>query len=228
MSRMKKLVIVILGGLGGVAILVAAGLVASHFVDLQPLRERVTQELSRRFGGTVTMQALHLSFVPLPHVTVDQVSVSVPGVVEGTIASLALYPKVLDLLRGRLQLAKLSLHTPDLTLHLPPPAAAEHPAAPPGPHALTPAALKETIGATVASISSTAVTQLPGLVLDLHDGTIRIATAGGAAFPFTNVEAAVDLPVGHLSLDLTCGSTLWEQLTLNASLDPHTLKGSAA
>ena len=105
-SRVPKRLLAVLIGLAfAVLLLVGATLVASHFLSTsEPLRAQWVEQVSRRIGGRTRFQTLRLSVLPLPHITLERVNLSVPGAFEGAAASVSVYPRLLPLLSGKLQI----------------------------------------------------------------------------------------------------------------------------
>ncbi len=220
--RRSKLAVALVGAFGVLLTLaLVAGVIAPRFIDMPALRRRIVVALSERLGGEVSLGQLRLSFLPAPHVVADDLHVSIHGVVEGGIASVSVYPRILSLLSGKLQPGRLQLTAPDLRVQLPQPSGATEPAS--GDGAL--GGLKDRIAAAVAHLASLAAAQVPGLTVTVQNGQIHLFAGEGQDFRFTDIGAHVRFPPEMLNLDVTCASNLWERMSLHAALDPVSVKG---
>ncbi|MFI5398551.1 MAG: AsmA-like C-terminal domain-containing protein [Candidatus Binatia bacterium] len=224
MRRERKLVFGLVGGLGFILLLVAvAALVVPHFAgDIAPLHAQIITQLSQELGGKVQFRTLRLSVLPLPHVSLDRVSLSFPGSVEGTVESIAVYPKLLPLVRGKVQVAELRLAGAHLRIRLP-----RRPGAGETPHRGSSVAdVKQAVASALGGLASVATSQAPGLVVVLKNSTVSLSPGSIRTLGFTDVRARIRLPPDLLSLDITCASTLWERMSLNASLDVTNFEGA--
>jgi hypothetical protein len=217
----KGLALALAATLAVAVILVSvAVVVTSTLGDVPWLRERVVSVLSRQLHGTVTMRELRLSLLPLPHVVLDQVRLSIPGSVEASVASVSVYPELLPLLRGRLQITTVHVDEPDATLQFPHRKEAD--AA--GPASL--AELRDRAAAALAAAAAVAAAQAPGVTVVAQGGRIRLATAGTPPWSFTDLRARLRFSPQQLEVDLSGASNLWEGMVVNAAVDPVTFTGS--
>jgi hypothetical protein len=207
MIRRKRLALALGGALAVLVILASvAAVVTSKLGDATRLRARVASALSRQLHGSVTIRALRLSLLPLPHAVLNEVRLSIPGAAEARINSVSVYPKLLSLLRGRLQLATIYVDAPDATLQFP----SRQEAGAAGAASLT--ELRERAAAASA--------QAPGLTVVVQGGRVRLIPPGTRALSFTDVRARLRFPPQRLDVDLTCASTLWDRLSVSATLAP--------
>ena len=107
MPRLSKL---ILAGAALGLLLLASLIVTSLTVGLRGVRDRVVAEARARLpGAEVSIGELHLSFLPLPHVVLERVSLSLPDVVRLEAQLASVYPRILPLLSGNLRLSRIRL-----------------------------------------------------------------------------------------------------------------------
>ena len=76
-------------------------------------------QLSAQLHAKVDLASLSVSLFPLPHLVVDQLQLSVAPTLDATIESAAVYPRLLGLLTGKLQLAQVNIAGAQVHLHLP-------------------------------------------------------------------------------------------------------------
>lgn len=219
MSRGRKAAIAVLGGL---VVLVIAGLLVPRVADLSRLRARIVAQLSERLGAQITIATLRLSLLPLPHVVLGQVALSLPDGTAVAIASVSAYPRLLPLLAGKLQVAKLQVASPNVTARL-----TQRGAAAGAPlHVDSAGQLRDAFVSAIGTIAAVAVAEAPELVLAVNDGRLTVAAGDRNELELTNVRVRMGGPPGPVSIDLTCASKFWDQLSLRLSLDPSRFAGS--
>jgi hypothetical protein len=218
MKKGKKTSLWIMGIMGALLVLLVAFLILfPRFVNLDPIKEAALARISEKMEGKVTFQRLDLTFFPRPHALIHQAGVSIPGKFDGTIESLALYPKVWPLLRGRLALARVLAQEPDFRVtlltrretkeeHLKPP-------------------LSAAIGKVLKPLLAPLATKAPNLIVEIENGRIEFTENEGSHFSFYDIEARLVFPPEELTYRLTCSSHLWEKMELEGRLDTGDFKG---
>lgn len=200
--RRKRLALALGGALALLALVAAVAAVATwRRIDLPRLREQVVALLSPYVAGSVEIQALRVSLLPLPHVVLDGVSLSQPGTAEVKIASVSVYPELLPLLQGRVQPSTITIVAPDVRLDRVALRGADEGDRPPD--------VSECQGACPV---------LPALNLSVvvQGGQLRFVAAPSVAV--TDVDARVDLQNQQASFDLTGTSTLAEQIAFRGAV----------
>ncbi len=214
-KRTKKAAIAVIGGLGlVVTLLVVALLMLPRLIGLPSLGNQLAREASRRLGAEVKVHALRLSFWPLPHVTLDRVSLSLPRTIDVTVESVSAFPELLPLVRGKLQLAELRLERPDVRVYRAPP---RDDAAVSLDHTSV-ARFTESVTSALAVLSSMSSSYAPGLVVLVNAGSVELSVGNESALQVTDIHTQIDLPSNRFALALTCRSNLWEQLSGSFSL----------
>ncbi len=198
-----------------------AALVAPRLIKLAPLRKQLVTQLSAQLQAKVDLASLRVSLFPLPHVVLDQLRLSVSPTFDATIESAAVYPRLLPLFTGNLQLAQVSIAGALVQLNLPRESAIEATTR----NATATRGLRERLAAGLSKVSSVAAARAPGLAVRLTHGVLSVTAADGEAFAFTDIHGAIHLPPDRLSIDLAAGSNVWEQATLRAAIDPASVHG---
>jgi hypothetical protein len=219
MSRRKKISLWVMGIIGGLlALLVISLLLLPRLINLEPVKKRVLTTISQRVGGKLEFQRVDLSFFPRPRVVVHEGSLSFPGKAAGTIKSLTLYPRILPLLRGNMEIARLRVEAPDVKMKLP-----ERPEQKEGePGAFSSAFIEENVAPILGLMASKA----PGLILQVEKGRLYLSGEQDTIFWFHDVESRMSLPPDRLEIDISCKSNLWEDLSLKGLLDPRDFKAN--
>jgi AsmA-like C-terminal region len=190
-------------------------LLAPRIMDLESVRGRIESALSDAIGGTVTFDRLDVALLPRPGATVRSLRISVPGSFEGTAESLSIHPKILPLFIGKLRLAQVTAEAPDLTVRFAAEPARDAKAKRPS----TLAAFKRSIGDAGARLASLA----PSLSVVIRRGRMVLSFAEQPPIAIERLDARVVLPPRGFAVSLTCGTSFWRHLALDAELDPRTL-----
>ena len=198
-----------------------AALAVPRLIKFAALREQLVTQLSAQLHAKIDLASVHLSLLPLPHVVLVQLRLSMPPALDATVESAAVYPRLLALLSGKLQPAQVRIAGARVQLHLPRESSLEPMT---GKTVATPG-LQEMLTAGLAMVSSVAAARAPGLAVLLAHGVFSITAADGEAFAFTDIHGAIHLPPDRLSVDLASGSNVWEQATLHAAIDPANVHG---
>ncbi len=214
MSRQKKIAIWVMGVIGALLVLM---LLLPTFINLEPIKEKIVANLSRRMGGKLAFQRCDLSFLPRPRVVIHHGSLSIPGKVAGTLEALKVYPKILPLLRGRIQIAMLRAEAPHFKMGLAkrPKQGEQRPRA----FALG------TIGEEVAPVLGLIASKAPGLTLVVDGGRFNLTEGDTSVFRFQDIHGRISLPPDKLEIDVACDSNLWESMSVEGWLTAEDLKG---
>lgn len=97
-------------------ILLALHLMLPYVVNIQGVRDRIMAQASGAIPGEITFGTLKPVLLPVPHVVVSQVRVTVPDKVAVRLPRSIIYPKIWPLFSGNLNLDRLKLVEPDVLL----------------------------------------------------------------------------------------------------------------
>ena len=120
MNRRRKIVIGISAGFFAVSILVlAAVLVAPKVIDSEAVKTKVRSEIKETAGVEIDFEHLGIDIFPHPSVIIDRVDLSIPRVVRGKAAWVAVQPKILPLFWGKMKIDRIYLDSAELDYMLP-------------------------------------------------------------------------------------------------------------
>lgn len=101
--------------LGAVALLaLLIVLVAPALVDTPTARAEIQRRLAQALDGQVTWGALEMGWFPAPHGELREVRVEMPGRLSATVDRVQVYLRFWPLLRGRAEVASLSVSRPQI------------------------------------------------------------------------------------------------------------------
>ena len=100
-------------------VLFALTVIAPRVVDTAWLKATIKTTVAKHIAGEFDFQEADLVILPYPAVSLHQVSLSIPATALIQLETLKVYPQLLPLLIGKINLAKIVINKPDLSLPLP-------------------------------------------------------------------------------------------------------------
>ncbi|GAB4483189.1 MAG: hypothetical protein OHK006_03410 [Thermodesulfovibrionales bacterium] len=101
------------------AVLLAAVLLAPRLIDLEAVRAKIEQAVSRETGGKITFERMEVAVFPRPRAVFHNTVIDIPGRVSGSVARLEAFPRIMPLLGGSIALSSVHLSEPDLRIVIP-------------------------------------------------------------------------------------------------------------
>jgi hypothetical protein len=188
------------------------GLLAPKLIKLSAVEEFLQQRFSEDIGARIEFQKIDLAWFPRPHVVVEGVSFSIKPYVSGDMNFLHIYPKLLPLLWGDFQLARLQAVDPAYTVRL-----SEHRSAKTGdPQTPTVGELLKDIHEVMLSFPEFTLSELK---VRLVNGNLNIFEGDRQIFGFSDIHASYVRPANKTKFNLQCKSNLWDAITINGWLD---------
>ena len=189
-----------------------------RLINLKMVKENIKEKISTDVGGRMTYRTLKLSYFPRPHVVIQKAQISIPDSFTIDIQWMRVYPKLLPLLRGRLEFAVVRLDYADYSMKLPQIKEAARPPKPVSSFDNMLRAFKKAVGGLPEF-------KLPDLNLRIKNGRVNLIDPSGRKFMLREVQAAYVRSRDKLDFSIKCKSNLWEQINVNGSLDPSDFKG---
>ena len=207
MNRSKKTVLWVAGVTSiGIVLLALSFLLILHAVNLEFVKTEVVHIFSEKTDGQLAYEKAKISFFPRTRIVFHSVNFSIPQKISGTVVSLTLYPRLLSLLKGNVQLAGVKALAPDLIVINPDPLAKK-----PGKES-DPA---EIIGPAIAKLG----TMVPDLGVEVRQGRMVFSGKSGPIFSFREINAHMAGGKGKSTIRLDCQSNLWGSLSFDADLN---------
>lgn len=185
-------------------------LVSPMLINLESAKEKILIHFSEQTGGQLHYEKVDLFYFPRPHAVIHQASLSIPGNVTGTLANLKIYPAIFSLFTGDIRISRLQLITPNFNIKL-----------------LT--GLKERkVGISPSSAREMLANALaypalnkPSFLIGVKDGRLNLYDENDVSFKFININANTRLILNRLTIDLTCKSNLWKNISIKGLINPH-------
>jgi AsmA-like C-terminal region len=204
-----------LAGLGVLCLILlfAAALLLPRIVDSQAVRERIRAFLLTRTNGTVAIENIDLRWLPRPAVLVRGASLSFDNV-SGKIQSIEVYPSLLSLLRGQLNISRVEVASPALSVRLPEPG--EEPFN------------FEEIEANIRALIASFATEIPGMIVGVTGGSVEVRIGDRPPVMITELEGRLVAPPGEMQLRISSRANVFDSLRVEESIAGDTLatKGS--
>ena len=100
-------------------VLVILLIATPRLVNLETVKKEIKNRFAEDIGGEIEYQRVNLAFFPRPHVVITAVNFTMPDHVNGTVDSLKIYPKILPLFTGDIQISAVHSRSPEITVRLP-------------------------------------------------------------------------------------------------------------
>jgi hypothetical protein len=218
--RRRKIVIGVIACAFAVLILMlTVVLIAPKVVETKTVKAKVRSEIKKIAGIEIDFKHLVLDFFPHPHVIFDQVTLSIPPGVRGKAVSVRVFPRILPLFLGKLQIADLRLDSAELDYTLTKkPATAKI--------ASQPFSLNELRKKIQSIVSSLAEYKIPNLDFQVNNAKVSLFDDGRKLLELTEVNSYLAGPPAGRKIALSCKSNLWQSISINGLLNTGTFKGS--
>jgi len=218
MTKRKKIYRILIVTIGVILLLLlSVQLIVPRLTNLESIKGKILASVSEKVGGEVKCQKIGLSFFPYPHAVINEVSLSIPGKVSGSLDALTVYPKILPLFRGNLHLSEIQVERPDFRVNLPEKSEGSKKGKEPTPTA----EFEKTLSQALAPLALDA----PDLVAEVENGTLDISKGNKTLFSFHNINTHIVFPPEGFRIKLTCASNLWQRLEVKGMLDSKHLTG---
>ena len=207
-----------LGGGAGLflALLLVFYFIAPLLVDSDWLKAKVQAELTSQLHADASFRTAELRFFPLPNIDITNLSIAIPDVVSAKVESLKVYPALLPLVTGSVQIKEVQFIQPAMSIMLPKRVAREKPEQEPR--------YTDWLEFTSKQLLSL-VKVIPGIELKLHRGSIELVDKEQTIFFFKNINGQVEVEKENLTIELIYSSNIADHIKLSASLSPSPLRG---
>ncbi len=201
--------VLVAAGAAAFLLLLSAALLLPRLLNEPRVKARLEASLSAMAGGVVEYERADLRWLPRPVLQVRGARFDIPGTGSGVVPGIFAYPDPWGLLTGGGWISGLDLRQPDLSFVFP-----------------------ERKGPKEAASWDKAKEILRSLGPRLGDVDIRVAKGrlrvSGPGIPplvFRDLEARGSASSRGYSVDLACGSDLWDRLSARATLSIPRLDG---
>ena len=212
----KKLYWVGAGAVFLLLLLFALAVIVPRVVDSAWLKSTIQAQVAKQVKGEFAFQKAELVILPHPAVSLQQVSLNIPETAQVSLVTLRVYPRLLPLLIGNIELDKIVIDNPDFSLPLPEKSAKK-------PEEEKPFNLN-TFLETVSTKLSPVLAAIPDLNIVLEKGTLRLFSGDVQVFLVTDINGEFKISATGLSATISSFTVLHENEKIIAKVE--NLKGN--
>ena len=186
-------------------------LAAPRLLNLDGIRKAMMAEASRQVGGRVEFNEIGLSIWPLPHLSIYQGRLMIPGLLDGDLEVLSVYPEIAPLFGGRIRVRRLLVDRPKFNLDF---------------RNQNSGKGTRRTGAAGKSVSEKAtslmemLSSLGGdLALSVRNGQLGILTPKEGRWTFQHVNTDITAKDNRITVDGSAASDFLKKMVLQGTLD---------
>ena len=189
-------------------LLLALAFIVPKIVDSAWLKERIQTTAAKQISGDLAFHKAELSILPVPVVSLQQVSLAIPETARIHLDTLRVYPKLLPLLTGNIAISKTVVEKPDFSIQLPEKAERTK--------------NKEKLISFSGAVDNTfaklapILAAIPGLNAGVHNGTLRLFAGSEELFLFQDINGSFTVSTNSLSAAVSCSSNIWDFMEVQA------------
>jgi hypothetical protein len=188
-------------------VLVILLVVTPRLINLETVKKEIKHRFAADIGGEIEYQRVDLAFFPRPHVVIAAVNFTIPEHVNGAVASLKVYPKILPLFTGEIQIGAVHLRSPEISIR--PSATTTDKSA-----SATPFSLETLQNQFNSAISSIAEFKIPDMVVSVSNGRIDFLKGRKRFLGLHSVNGWTRRNGELVEFRAKCHSNLWESINI--------------
>ena len=207
------------GAIGLVALVAAAALVLPAFLDTQRVEAELQAKLSEAVHGEVAWEKLEIRLLPSPRGALSNMRAEIPGTASLRAAEVEAHLRLLPLLRGRAEIASVSLSNPVIALEIAPP-----PSGKKKPREEAPLDPVEVYRSAIEAVRRFA----PESVLEIENADLDVRMPGLPPMRLRKLEVHAKTGSSGLKVELAAESEYWSGLKLSSQVAFSDLSGTAS
>ena len=208
MYKRRKILFVIIS-LAGIflCLLIIVLIVTPHLINLDTVKEKIKRQYAADTGGEIEYRRIDPGFFPRPHIVISEVSIKKTNNASGTVDSVRVYPKILPLFTGDLQIGAVYFRSPEITIQLPAASTGERQSSTP----LSFEALRDDLHATLALIAEL---KIPRLVIRIRNGQVHFLHGNDRFLGLQSLNGRVRPRSDAIEFAAECQSNFWESIAI--------------
>ena len=208
MNKRRKILFSLIS-LAGIflCLLLVLMIVTPHLINLDSIKETIKKQYASATGGEVEYRRINLGFFPRPHIVISEVSLNYKDQISGTMDLLRVYPKILPLFTGDLQIDAVHSRSPEITIRFPINATAEGQSSTP----FSFEALEDQLQAVLASIAEF---KMPRMVTRIQNGRLHFLKGNDRLLGLQGFNGQVKSRNETIEFAAECQSNFWESLSI--------------
>ncbi|MGD8993283.1 MAG: hypothetical protein PVI00_17625, partial [Desulfobacterales bacterium] len=192
-------------------------IVTPQLINQASVKQEVQRLYARDLGGIIEYQRLKMAFFPRPHVVISDVRFTMPDNIQGTVDSLKIYPKILPLFAGDLQIGGVHSRSPEINVQF---QEAHQDESIPRAHFTM-----ETPGNWLRStLKSLPEFNIPSMAVNVFDGRIHIYKGKRRILGLRGITSQIKHQGAAIEFSAQCQSNFWENLSIHGRYTEPGLK----
>ena len=183
-----------------------------RLINLETVKKEIKNRFAEDIGGEFEYQRVNLSFFPRPHVVISAVNFTIPDHIDGTVDSLKIYPKILPLFVGEIQIGDVLLRSPEITIR-------QSATTPDKSVSATPFSFGTLQDRLNSVISSIAEFKIPGIVVRVSNGRVDFFKGRQRLLGLNSVNGRTRYKGDLIEFALKCYSNLWESMVVKGQYE---------
>ena len=208
MNKRRKIIFSLIS-LAGIllCLLIVLMIVTPHLINLETVKETIKRQYATTTGGEIEYRRINLGFFPRPHIVISEVAIKYTENVSGTIDSLRIYPKILPLLTGDLQIGAVYSRSPEFTVRLPYPSTSES-------RSSMPFSFETPGDQLQAVLASIAEFKIPSMVTRVQNGRVHFLRGNDRFWGLQGLNGQVRRRNDIIEFAAECQSNFWENISI--------------
>ena len=221
MPKRRKIFYVLISVAGIFLCLVIIVLIATpRLINLEAVKKEIKSQFAGNIGGEIEYRRLDLALFPRPHVVISKVRFSFPDYANGNIDSLKVYPKILPLFTGEIQIGAIQTRSADITVQLPTASEKESSSRP----SFSLETLDDLLNSAVGSIPEF---KIPSMVVSISNGKVDFLKGRERVLGLQSVNGRIRREGEIIEFALSCNSNFWESLVIDGRYEQPGFKISS-
>ena len=193
-------------------VLVILLVVTPRLINLETVKKEIKNRFAENIGGEIEYRLVNLAFFPRPHIIISAVNFTMPEHVSGTVDALKIYPQILPLFTGEIQISAVHSRSPEIKVQLP--AVPEDKSASQTPFSF------ETLGDRLnAAISAIPELKIPSMVVRISGGRVDFFKGRERFLGLHNVTGRTRRKGDLIEFSAKCHSNLWESINIKGQYE---------
>ncbi|MGD9051874.1 MAG: AsmA-like C-terminal domain-containing protein [Desulfobacterales bacterium] len=192
-------------------------IVTPQLINLETVKKEVKRLYAENLGGEIEYQRLRMAFFPRPHVVISDVSFTIPDNIRGSVDLLKIYPKILPLFAGNLEIRVIHSQSPEIRAQIQKASQAES-------SPRTPFTLDTPGNWLKSTLQSIPQFKIPSIAIQTRNGRIHFFEGGRRVLALQGVTSQIKHRGAAIEFSAQCQSNFWENIIIEGIYTESALK----
>jgi hypothetical protein len=188
-------------------VLIILVIVTPQLINLETVKKEVKRLYAENLDGQIEYQRLSMAFFPRPHVVVSDVSFTIPDKIQGTVDSLKIYPKILPLFAGNLDIRVVHSRSPEIKVQIP--RASQKESSP-----RMPFTVDTPVNWLKSALQSIPQFKIPRIAINIRNGQIQFVKGAQRVLALQGVTGQIQPKGAAIEFSAECQSNFWENMII--------------